>query len=156
MSYTIEGLDGLLDDLEGLGEETALAAMVGLEKGMKRSVAVAKELAPKDMGQLRNSITSYTEANGDTIEGTIIAGAKYAVYVEMGTGPKGNASHAGISPDAKPIYTTKGWTYHHPKRGFIYTLGHPAQPYLYPAYQQTKALIKHDVQEAINTKLGGG
>lgn len=169
------GMDKLVEYLEGLAENTATAAALGLEKGMKRTVEAAKSRAPVGDGQLRNSITSYVEVDGDTIEGTILAGAEHAVYVEMGTGSVGEASHAGISPAANPIYATgrrklmrkgrsgkivawetDGWVYKNPKTGeFVFTRGQPAKPYMYPAYKETQGLIKSDMQQAINEKLGG-
>ncbi|MCL2463133.1 MAG: HK97 gp10 family phage protein [Defluviitaleaceae bacterium] len=102
----IEGLDELLDEFDDLSDETLDALRMGLDKGLKRTVALAKQLAPVRDGQLRNSITSYTERMGQEIEGTVIAGAAHAVYVEMGTGDRGHGADNGKAPGA--TYTA-GW-----------------------------------------------
>ncbi len=150
---SIEGMDDVLGMLDGLEDELLLAAMKGLEKGLKRTVAEAKALCQVDTGGLRNSIQSHVSRQGDKIDGTVSATGEHAVYVEMGTGPVGEVNHAGISPNAKPTYSPKGWTYFHPKqKQFFYSRGQPARPYMYPAYKLTKRQIIEDVKAAINKR----
>ena len=95
---SIEGLDELLDELDSLEQDILDAAALGLAKGLKRTVGIAKALCPADSGQLRNSITSVVERKGDTVDGQALATAGHAVYVEMGTGPAGQANHQGVAP----------------------------------------------------------
>lgn len=150
---SIEGLDELLDELDDLTNEILDAAVIGLSKGLKRTVGVAKALCQVDSGQLRNSITSVVERKADTVDGQVLATAGHAVYVEMGTGPVGQANHQGIAP-VPVTYRTTPWVYRSKKDGKFYrTKGQPARPYLYPAYKQTKGLILNDVRKAIEQRL---
>ena len=61
--------------------------------------------------------------------------AEYGVYVEFGTGSKGNSSVAHTSKE--------GWVYYNEKTGgFVYTTGQAPQPYLIPAlYSQKDAVV---------------
>jgi len=150
-----EGLEGLgttLTMLDGLKAEIIEAAAAGLRKGLKRTVKEAKALCTVDTGGLRNSITDIVTVEGNTVDGQVVATAEHAVYVEMGTGPVGEANHAGIA--SVPVtYSPKGWTYKDPKTGeFIHTRGQAAQPYMYPAYKLTKDLVVQDVKVAINNR----
>lgn len=154
---SIDGMDEVLDMLDGLKDEIMQAALKGLKKGLKRTVREAKALCPVDTGQLRNSIIDVAMVRGGQIEAEVGATAEYAVYVEMGTGPKGEANHAGISPNANPTYSPKGWVYKDPKTGeFRYTNGMPARPFLYPAYKLTRDKIVGDVKKAIDNRNKGG
>ncbi len=150
---SIEGLDELLDELDSLEQDILDATALGLAKGLKRTVAIAKALCPADSGQLRNSITSVVDRKQDTVDGQALATAGHAVYVEMGTGPVGQAKHQGVAP-VPVTYRTTGWVYRSKKDGKFYrTKGQPARPYLYPAYKQTRGLILGDVRKAIEARL---
>jgi hypothetical protein len=150
---SIEGLDELLDELDDLEQDILDAAAFGLAKGLKRTVGVAKALCSADSGQLRNSITDIVERKGDTVDGQALATAGHAIYVEMGTGPVGQANHQGVAP-VPVTYRTTGWVYRSKKDGKFYgTKGQPARPYLYPAYKQTRKLILSDVREAVEQRL---
>ena len=61
--------------------------------------------------------------------------AEYGIYVEFGTGSKGDSS--------KPHTSKKGWVYYNEKTGgFVYTTGQAPQPFLIPAlYSQRDAVI---------------
>lgn len=93
----------------------------------------ARALCPWRSGDLRRSIRAETEIHGDRVQGTVTVGSEYGVYVEFGTGPRGEASHQGISPDASPTYSPQGWTYRDEDGQFVHTRGQPAHPFLYPA-----------------------
>lgn len=87
------------------------------------------------------------------------------MYVEMGTGPVGEANHAGISPNVNPMYTqpyvlrtskngkkyrVKGWYYFNEKSGSVrYTEGQPARPFMYPAAVETQAEVEAAIQNEI-------
>lgn len=60
---------------------------------------------PVNNGELRNSIKTRVE--GD--KGYVYTTLPYAQYVEFGTGRKGAADHAGISPYVHPSYTMEPW-----------------------------------------------
>lgn len=156
INVRFEGLDALLEQLEEMAEEIKDAALQGLKAGLSETVAWAKNAVQEDTGQLRNSIISTAERQGNEIYGKAVAGASHAVYVEMGTGPKGQASDGGKAPIGA-TYTTHGWVYRDPKTGnFYYTYGQPANPFMYPAYKATKDTIKDKIAEAINRAVEEG
>ena len=130
-----------------------------------RSAAVLN--CPADTGYLRQSIYLDMHDNGDTQTAEIYTNVQYARYVEFGTGPKGAANHAGISPNVTPVYRTMPWYIHESqidprvaekyhfhkvkgKNGEIYyqCYGQPAQPFLYPAL--------HDNERTVMNILKGG
>lgn len=135
----IEGLDSALSAIGDLEEGSMMedvTAAVAQAAILIRDEARA--LCPVASGELRRSISSGVEAVGGGVQGRVTVGAEYGIYVEMGTGPKGEASHAGISPDAHPTYSPKGWTYPNGEGGFVHTNGQAAQPFLYPAAKSMK------------------
>lgn len=121
--------------------------------------AAAKLLAPADSGELRQSIQITVTNDVGAIVAHIGTRLEYALYVEMGTGPRGAANHSGISPDINPTYSTSSWWIHESqvpagtaekyhwttittKQGKFYKCdGQPAQPYLYPALKDNEQTI---------------
>ena len=111
----------------------------------------AKLMAPADSGYLRNSIFLEVGPTNEGMEADVYTNLQYAPYVEFGTGPKGAANHAGISPEVTPAYTMEPWWIHESQidpavadryhwfyidteQGRFYRCdGQPAQPYMYPA-----------------------
>ena len=76
--------------------------------------ASAKEEAPvrrfgSGGGELRQSILTQMEIYSDRMVAICYTNKEYAPYVEFGTGPNGEAHHAGISPDVHPVYKQRGW-----------------------------------------------
>lgn len=120
-----------------------------------QSDAVAN--APKNQGQLQNTIFFEIEEDGTKMLGTVFTDTEHGWYVEFGTGPVGAENHDGISPEVPVAYKTKGWlipgsaisesdalkykfkkvTF---KDGSIWwaTNGQPAQPFLYPAFMNNE------------------
>lgn len=137
---SIEGLDDFLLDLEGLDDVLLDAATIALSKGLKRTVAAAKMLAPVDTGQLRNSITSTVTREENKVHGQVIATAAHAKFVELGTGDRGHASDNGKAPGLATY--TSGWP------------GQAAQPFMYPAVQVTKDQVLDDVAKDIGKEIG--
>ena len=141
MGLFIEGLDDLLEAFDGLSGTVVDAAEEGLKSGLKHMVETAKLLVPVDKGDLRKSITSTVERKGDVVDGEVLATSDHAIFVEMGTGDRGQASDEGKA------------------QGATYTIGHPgqpAQPFLYPAYQLTEKIVLGDVKTSARRKLLGG
>lgn len=119
----------------------------------------AKLLAPADSGDLRQNIQVTVTKDVGAIVAHIGTRLEYALYVELGTGPRGAADHSGISPDISPTYSTSGWWIHESqvpagtaekyhwttittKQGKFYKCdGQPAQPYLYPALKDNEQTI---------------
>lgn len=107
-------------------------------------------------GELRQSIYTALKSEGDIVRGTCYTNKLYGVYVEFGTGPKGQEQHAGISPDANPVYTQSPWWIHEsqidketaetyrwfyidtPDGRFYQCTGMPAYPFMYPALKDNR------------------
>lgn len=121
----IEGLDNVLnaiDELDDIGNlEQALGKACAL---VERS---AKQLAPKDTGALRRSITSKVE--GD--KGIVYTPLEYAPYVEYGTGL---FAENGGRKDVP-------WYYEDDKGEWHKTSGQKPQPFMRPALNQNREQI---------------
>mgnify|MGYP003082177501 FL=1 len=126
--------------------------------------ADAKLRAPANEGELRNSIKTRVKMDGDKVIGEVYTNLNYAPYVELGTGPKGQASHAGISPDVNVSYRSTPWfvhedqidvgPYHFQKMGEFYKIyGQPAQPYLYPALKENHDRISNNISKYVSRKI---
>lgn len=101
MIRNLDTLEKRFDGIAGLDIQRAVAA------GIKTVQAEAKARCPTDHGELKNSIFTDVEQDDDKTIGTCYTSKKYAVFVEMGTGPKGQQNHSGISPDANPVYGSR-------------------------------------------------
>ena len=126
--------------------------------------ADAKLRAPSNEGELRNSIKARVKVEGDRVFGEVYTNLHYAPYVELGTGPKGLASHAGISPDVNVSYRSTPWfvhedqidvgKYHFQKMGEFYKMyGQPAQPFLYPALKDNHDRISRSISKYVSRKI---
>ena len=126
--------------------------------------ADAKLRAPAIGGELRNSIKVRVKMEGDRVVGEVFTNLDHAAYVELGTGPKGQASHAGISPDVNVSYRSSPWfvhedqidvgPYHFQKMGEFYKMyGQPAQPYLYPALKENHDRISNNISKYVSRKI---
>lgn len=95
------------------------AVLRALERCGEQAEGYAKDLAPVDTGNLRNSISHKV----DDGEAAVYIGSNtsYAAYVELGTGK----------------YTEGGrptpWVYRDDEGKWHWTAGNPAQPFLAPA-----------------------
>ena len=161
INVDVSGFEEVAENIDGLSEGLLEAARKGLQAGMQPMVANAKLLVRSPgkggTGQLRNSIGAKAEVQGLFIVGTFYASAEHTIFVEFGTGPKGEESHEGIAPDANPTYTTKGWVYRDPRTGeFWYTLGQPASPFMYPAFKAGESQLPEKVRQAILRAYPGG
>lgn len=126
--------------------------------------ADAKRLAPGNNGELRNSIKTRVKMDGDKVIGEVYTNLHYAPYVEFGTGPKGQASHSGISPEVSVSYRSSPWyvhedqidvgPYHFQKIGEFYKMyGQPAQPYLYPALRDNQERVSKNISNYVRRKI---
>lgn len=123
-------------------------------------------------GQLRGSIQMKTyKEDANTYVAEVFTNTQYAHYVELGTGPKGAADHAGISPEVSPSYTPSPWWIHEsqldvgvaeiyhwhyidtPDGRFYICYGQAAQPFMYPALKDNEQtvldILKDGYKEAI-------
>lgn len=126
--------------------------------------AEAKLRAPVNDGELRNSIKVRVKMEGDRAIGEVFTNSDHGSYVELGTGPKGQASHSGISPEVSVSYRSSPWYvhedqinvghYHFQKMGEFYKMyGQPAQPYLYPALKDNHDRVSRSISKFISRKL---
>ncbi|HEM5164059.1 TPA: HK97 gp10 family phage protein, partial [Streptococcus suis] len=83
---------------------------------------------------------------------------------EFGTGPKGAANHAGISPNVSVSYRSTPWYVHESqidvgpyrfqKIGEFYKMfGQVAQPYLYPALKDNEERVTKNINRYVKRKL---
>ena len=153
----MEGLDEMAEALGTTLDGVLPAAAVGAGKAAQTIRSTAQDLVPVDSGEARERISATKgEIEGDTATAKVISGAEHSIYIEMGTGPKGAEHHEGIDPNADPAYRTNGWVYPLADgKGFRYTEGQPARPFMYPAMKQneqkTEATIAEEVRKAVET-----
>lgn len=103
MEIKIDGLDKIVAKLRHLGGDVDDALDKGVHIGALKVQADAKTYCPVDTEQLRGSISCERIAKGAYAVGTNV---EYAVYVEYGTGLRGN-------PDVPHTSAVVG-TYPHP------------------------------------------
>ena len=141
-------------------------ALTAVKGGGKMVQGEAKLLAPVNTGELRNEgIKMKAEAKsvGEAIA-VVYVTKEYGVYVELGTGPVGQANHSGISPEINVSYRSTPWyvhesqidvgSYHFQKVGEFYKMyGQPAQPYLYPALKNNEKQVSHYISTYVNRKI---
>lgn len=133
----------------------------------------AKELCPSHSGELRQSIYTTTEEVDDICRGTCYTNKKYGQYVEFGTGPNGQESHEGISPDVAVAYSQKGWMIpadamsmgEAESYGFgittgsdgqvigYYTNGQAAHPFMYPALKNNEEKVTNIIASQVRSQL---
>lgn len=80
---SVQGLDELLATLSGLGGDIKRTLRLGVGQAEERIKRQAKYNAPVRDGYLRNSIHSYTRAEGDVVKGKVYTNCEYAVYVNF-------------------------------------------------------------------------
>lgn len=179
MKAYIKGASELLAKIEKIkGLHNTVLVVVMKENAMIVEDS-AKLLASTNSGGLKNSISSIIEEFPKEIKATISPHSEHALYVEFGTGPKGQESHEGISPHITPVYTSDGWIipasaisqqdaerYHmvpYIRQGTIFgyfTQGQAAKPFMYPALKnnekiiikRTKARLENAIEDIANDK----
>lgn len=137
MDIKIEGLEEVIGKLEKKLDVNTLA------EGVARACALversAKQKAPKGTGELRRSITSKVETNGNDVVGTVFTPLEYAPYVEFGTGL---FAEEGGRKDVP-------WNYQDDKGEWHSTSGMKPHPYMRPALNENREQIKRIIGEAI-------
>ena len=128
-----EGLDKVLDKLDKISSAANVEAALGTCCAIvERS---AKQLAPKDNGELRRSITSKVE---DQV-GIVFTPLEYAPYVEYGTGL---FAEEGGRMDVP-------WSYQDDEGEWHSTSGQKPQPFMRPALNNNISLIKQILKEEL-------
>ena len=158
IEISIEGLDDVLEAIGRLDDaELRKAAYPGLRKGLELIRGDAAANAPVDTGDLRQRMASRIKKEGATLVGEVYSGAPHGIYVEMGTGPKGEASHAGVNPEwaSKVTYKPDGW--YAPIKGEVrFVRGMPARPFLYPAFKANEQKARDEITKAVIKHVQGG
>ena len=134
---TIEGIDSLIKKLDNMFDSQQMIESMGKACGLvERS---AKQKAPKDNGELRRSITSKVEQDGNDAIGIVFTPLEYAPYVEYGTGLFAEDGGRKNVP----------WFYQDDKGEWHSTSGMHPQPFLRPALNENREQIKKILGEAI-------
>ena len=129
----LEGLDDVLENIDEICNEAEIEEALG--KACALVEGEAKKNAPKNTGELRNSIASKVEGE----VGIVYTPLFYAPYVEYGTG----------------IFSVKGgrqdvpWYYKDDKGEWHSTSGMQPQPYLIPALYDNRQEIANLFKEVI-------
>lgn len=139
MAAEIKGLDAVLKRLDNtIGIEK-------VEKNVQKACAIveraAKENAPKGTGELRRSISSRVENNGEDVSGYVFSPLEYAPYVEYGTGL---FAEAGNGRKDVP------WSYQDDKGEWHSTSGMKPHPFLRPALEDNRIQIILALKEGMN------
>ena len=125
----IEGIDEVLAEFEDLAEAKEMVQTVA--KACALVERSAKQKAPKGTSELRRSITSRVERDGEDIIGIVYTPLEYAPYVEFGTGLF--ADNGGR--------TDVPWCYQDDEGNWHTTSGQHPQPFLYPALDENREKI---------------
>ncbi len=135
----LEGLEEVTAMLNRMGEGVERGLEQGLLRGGEDVRAEAAANAPVDTGRLRQSIV-VEQTDGTSV--TVGTNLEYGIYVEFGTGSKGDSSVS---------HTTKeGWVYYNEKTGgFVYTAGQPPQPFLVPALLSQKDAVIEAIKAGV-------
>lgn len=165
-----------MSDADELDKKLKQLAEIDMKRAVAQAIQTVKSAAVNncsvDTGELRQSI--YAEVTGDSnrAEGIYWTNKAYAPYVEFGTGPKGQADHAGISPDVAPVYTQSPWWIHEsqvdrrvaekyrwfyidtPEGRFYQCTGQPAHPFMYPALHDNEDKILSDMTASFRAEIG--
>jgi hypothetical protein len=152
---------------------------VELKSGISRGITLVQETAkaycPVYDKELSSKILIEVKEEGEVVRGTCWPEAAHGIYVELGTGPKGQANHAGISPDVDVAYTQSPWWIHEgpgeneidretaehyhffhidtPQGRFYQCTGQAAHPYLYPALKDNEDNILNILKKEIKRQL---
>lgn len=163
MSVEIKGIDEVMDGLN---------KRIGIDKvaaNMKKACALveraAKEKAPKGDGDLRRSISSKVEVEGEEVKGVVFSNLEYAPYVEYGTGlyreenpqagywvyVKGSEGSGNYSGKRYTLEEAKWIVARMKEEGLdaVYTQGRHPHPYLRPALYENRLNVIMKLQEGL-------
>lgn len=139
---TMEGLDAYFDKLTKSPDKL-------IERIRQQALQDAEVLAgkqrlncPARTGMLRESIETFCQRDGDTIEAGTRTRNPYAVYVEFGTGPIGSKKGHPLDSELGVARKTEAWKVNIPGVGVRYTQGQPATAFMYYAMKEMEPIIK--------------
>lgn len=142
IKISLEGLDDVFNAVDDFKERQLQGFREGLEDAAQIVETDAKARCPVGKiagGGLRESITHKTE----DLAATIGTNSDHGIFVEFGTGSKGDSSVAHTSKER--------WTYFNPRVGhFVTTSGMEHRPFLVPALKNNK----DNIICAIKSRMG--
>lgn len=165
-----------MSDADELDKKLKQLAEIDMKRAVGEVIQIVRPAAtlncPIDTGELQQDIAADVEGDSIRAIGTCWTNKAYAPYVEFGTGPKGQADHAGISPDVTPVYTQSPWWIHEsqvdrrvaekyrwfyidtPEGRFYQCTGQPAHPFMYPALHDNEDKILSNMTASFRAEIG--
>lgn len=165
-----------MSDADELDKKLKQLAEIDMKRAVTQAIQTVRAAAVNncsvDTGELRQSIYAEVSEQEGIVTGICWTNKAYAPYVEFGTGPKGQADHAGISPDVTPVYTQSSWWIHEsqvdrrvaekyrwfyidtPEGRFYQCTGQPAHPFMYPALHDNEDKILNDMRASFRAEIG--
>ena len=137
-SIKLEGVNEVVDSLKDAISDKAMEMALG--KACALVERAAKENAPKGNGELRRSITSKIEQDGNDLVGVVYTPLEYAPYVEFGTGL---FAEEGGRKDVP-------WHYQDDEGNWHSTSGMKPQPFLRPALNENREQVLRILKEGMN------
>jgi hypothetical protein len=116
------------------------------ERGVKIAKFNVQNLGAFYTGELESSIDGYFSPSLGV--GIIYAGSWYAVYVEFGSGIRGQEAQHPMSGQVGYVYDVnnhgeEGWVYFNERDGqYHWTDGMPSRPFMYDTVQQLDAICE--------------
>lgn len=117
--------------IKELGDSALKEIKQAVTDATEKCTARAKAYAPVDTGTLRESIHNDVSTDDEGYNGLVSTKQEYAEYVEYGTGQRGETTNK--NPEVDVRYRAD-W------------LGMRAQPFMYPAYRETKKEFLKDCE----------
>lgn len=132
----LEGMDDVMKMLD------SVTSTVNIQEALQKCCALvereAKQIAPKDNGELRRSISSRVEGQ----QGIVFTPLEYAPYVEFGTGLFAEEGGRTDTP----------WHYQDDEGNWHSTSGQKPHPFLRPALENNRAKIKKILKGGLTKK----
>lgn len=154
MGVEVKGLQELINKLKNMGGDVNEALKQGITNGCLLIEKDAKLNVKSSTGALRESITHEVNVGEKQITGIVGTNVSYAPYVELGTGPVGEASKPEVATKLGIAYRSTPWVYFSEEmQQFFTTKGQAGMPYLYPALVNNKAEIKKLVALAVQKAI---
>lgn len=135
---SINGVERLLKKLDKLGGNSEEVLYKNLQKQGELVKGEAKTLCPVDTGDLRKSIRKSTKRYKGKIVAKVYTNSDHAIYVEFGTGKKGEASNTNSNVE---VTYKQDWS------------GMEAQPYLYPALKNNEDRVMKNIKENLKEAI---
>jgi len=123
-----------------LNQKCQLLVQALTDKGIEIAKFNVQNLGAFYTGELESSIDGYYSPSLGT--GIVYAGSWYAVYVEFGTGIRGEEAQHPMSGNIGWVYDSNnhgesGWVYYNDKDGqYHWTDGMPSRPFMYDTVKE--------------------